>query len=1256
MAIVMAMAIVARLSQQIAPVELGIEDSLCLCCARIEHRGYRLGYAGPMFIDRRLWQMTHGVRGRIAFAVLVGVLAATIGVARLALLGWLLGLVYQGAALAELVTPIAVIAAVMVLRGVLEYARTMLAHHTAARVQLALREQLFNQVVSLGPAYFGLTRTGDVLLSLVEGVERLEIYFGQFLPQLFVAALTPLVVFVLLAFFDLPLAAMLLAFAWVTMLAPALFQSWDSAASMRRRDAYKAFAGEFLDAIQGLATLKAFGQSKSRGLLLAERAHEVFRSTMWVLATNSLTRGITDTGIAVGAAATLAVGAYRVTEGQTSIAVLLMVLMAGVETFRPQRDLRTMLHDGMVGLSAAEGIFELLDAKPVVRWEGAVKRTADASVQFDNVGFQYPGGRAAAHVGLNFSLANGERIGFVGSSGAGKSTIVKLLLRFHDTTQGRVLIGGVDVRDLTLDALYNNVAVVSQDTYLFHGTVEQNLRFGKPNATQAELDQAAREANAHEFIERLPQGYRTVIGERGVRLSGGQRQRIAIARALLRDAPILILDEALSAVDAENEAVIQQALDRLMTGRTTLVFAHRLSSVIDCDRILVLKEGRVVEQGSHRELLELRGDYHRLMASQVGHGGDSPVDALLDATGTLDSLLESSLGTVNPESFADAALSDGVNDAEQALDVDDDILRSTNLGWSGVVRELMHYVAPWKARLAMTFAFGVSRVLAFISVGIISALVVAAVKQGGPFTDWLIWLAVLAPLAGVLHWLESWVAHDMAFRMLAQMRIDLFTKLDALAPAFLVRRRSGDLVAMATHDVELVEYFFAHTIAPAFVALLIPSVVVAVLWHFGAPLALALLPFLLVVALSPFMFRSRIDELGSQARESLAELNAHVVDSVQGLHEIAAFQQVEHRKAGFMHIAREHLKLRMPFFVNLTWQYAALEIATGLGGLAVVTTGAWLVQNGELPAALLPLLTLLALSSFLPVSEIAHVGRQLADTLGATRRLHAVHGHDVAVRDGPGVLLDGTSVPADTPALSLDHVSFRYDGQQVDALSDASFNVSAGDTIALVGPSGAGKTTVAHLMLRFWDAASGSVRLHGHDLRDFSLEELRARIALVSQDTYLFNESLRKNIAMARPQASEAELMQAIDRAALTEFVSALPEGLDTPVGERGMRLSGGQRQRVAIARAFLKDAPVLILDEATSHLDAVSEAAVRHALEQLMSERTTVVIAHRLSTVRNADRIVVLDQGRVIESGNHEQLLERGGMYRQLVARQLGL
>ncbi len=1189
-----------------------------------------------MFLDVRLWELTRGVRGRIAFAVMVGVLASTVGVARLALLGWLLAGVYRGAPLSELAWPAVAVAAVMVLRGVLEYFRAMVAHETAARVQLALRERLFDQVVRLGPAYFGLTRTGDALLAMVEGVEQLETYFGQYLPQLFVAALTPLAVFAMLAFLDLPLAAMLLGFAWLTMLAPALFHEWDSAAALRRRDAYHAFAAEFLDAIQGLATLKSFGQSRARGRLLAEKAEEVFRSTMWVLATNSLTRRITDTGIAAGAAAMLALGAFRVEAGSTDIGVLLMVLMAGVETFRPQRDLRTLLHDGMIGLSAAQGIFALLEAQPVVahRGDGDHGHAADAGVAFEQVSFAYPGGRAAAHVGLDFSVADGERVGFVGASGAGKSTIVKLLLRFWDPDGGAVRIGGRDLRALSPQALYRQIAVVSQDTYLFHGTVEQNLRFGRPDASQHQLEQAARLANAHEFIRRLPHGYATIIGERGIRLSGGQRQRIAIARALLRDAPILVLDEALSAVDAENEGVIQQALDRLMQGRTTLVFAHRLSSVVDCDRILVLDTGRVVEQGTHRELIERRGAYHALMASQVE-----------DATG---GGREHDLPAAPEETGEDLAASGSESTAA------DDILSADGLGWGGVLRDLAGYVSPWKAKLALTFVFGVVRVLAFIGVGVVSALAVAAVRHGEPYTHWLWWLAALAPLAGVLHWLESWVAHDMAFRMLADMRIALYRKLDALAPAFLVRRRSGDLVAMATHDVELVEYFFAHTIAPAFVAILVPGAVLCVLWHFAPALALALLPFLLVVAASPFMMRRRIDALGSQARESLAGLNAHVVDSVQGLAEIVAFEQVEHRKREFVELVRAHLAVRVPFFRSLTWQTATTEIATGLGGLAVVATGATLAQHGTVAATLLPLLTLLALASFLPVSEIAQVGRQLADTLGATRRLHAVHAEPVPVEDGPGIDAGAIAAIPGAPALAMEAVQFRYDGQRVDALDTATFPVAAGGTVALVGPSGAGKTTCAHLFLRFWDPASGVVRMRGHDLREFRLEELRAQIALVSQDTYLFNESLRSNILMARPDASAAMLDEAVRRASLGDFVASLPEGLDTPVGERGLRLSGGQRQRVSIARAFLKDAPVLILDEATSHLDGVSEAAVRTSLDDLMSERTTLVVAHRLSTVRNADRIVVLDRGRVVESGGHDELLAGGGLYRRLVSRQL--
>jgi ATP-binding cassette subfamily C protein CydCD len=483
------------------------------------------------------------------------------------------------------------------------------------------------------------------------------------------------------------------------------------------------------------------------------------------------------------------------------------------------------------------------------------------------------------------------------------------------------------------------------------------------------------------------------------------------------------------------------------------------------------------------------------------------------------------------------------------------------------------------------------------------------------------------------------------------MRIDLFKKLDQLAPGYLLRRRTGDLTGMATQDVEKVEYFFAHTIAPAFVAVLIPAMVLTTLALFGWQMAAVLLPFLAVVALSPFFMRNRIDTLGSRASEALGDLNAFTVDSVQGLNEIHAFQQVGERRRDFVKKIDYHHGVRMPYFGDLTAQEAILEAATGLGGLAVIVTGAWLVGLGALESAYLPLLSILAMAAFLPVSEIAHIGRQLADTLASTRRLYAVHNEPVLIKDGPGVQAAARPQGA---AIEVDSVDFRYFGRNVAALREVAFAAPAGRTIALVGPSGAGKTTMAHLLMRFWDPDSGAIKLDGHDLRDYALDDLRNRIALVAQDTYLFNDTLRANIAIARPEASEADIQHAIDRASLREFAASLPDGLETRVGERGMRLSGGQRQRVAIARAFLKDAPMLILDEATSHLDAVNEQAVRGALDALMSERTTVVIAHRLSTVRSADLIVVMDSGRVIETGTHAALLGKGGLYAKLVAHQI--
>ena len=907
----------------------------------------------------------------------------------------------------------------------------------------------------------------------------------------------------------------------------------------------------------------------------------------------------------------------------------------GVEIFRPMRDLRSVLHQGMVGMSAAQGIYDILDAKPQVENKSfrPITEQLTPSISFRNVQFSYPKSLRSVYQDLSFDVAAGECLGVVGPSGCGKSSLVKLILRFFDPQGGIITLGGVDLKEMSFSQIRENIAVVNQDTFLFHGTVGDNIRMGRPEASDEELRLAAKSANIDEFIKSLPQQYDTIIGEKGIKLSGGQRQRVAIARAILRDSPILILDEALSAVDAENEAIIQDALNKLMVGRTTIILAHRLSSIIDCDRIIVLDDGEVVETGIHRDLISRANTYSALMRDQAMQAGSAheikEVVTSVDNS-KIDNLENISGGAKIPET--------------------EGVIKAEGLNWYQVIKSLMGVIMPWKGRLGLTFFFGVARVLAYIGVGVASALIVLSLKNGTDYDQYLIWLWVLAPLAGITHWLESWVAHDMAFRLLAEMRIDAFRKLDALAPSYLVRRRTGDLMNLATHDIELIEYFFAHTVAPAFVAFLIPSLVLIVLGAQSLWIAAALLPFLIAVGLSPFLMRGSVDRLGSKAREASGELGAYAIDSIQGLGEIITFQGEERRAKGFDRLADMHIALRIPFFKQLTFQHSLLEVLTGFGGLAVVVSGTVMVQHGEVSSGILPLLTLLAMSAFLPVSEIAQIGRQLADTLGSTRRYYALENEPISVVDGPGA----PATKKSGASLEMQGLTFSYPGQTRYALKDINLKILSGETVALVGTSGAGKTTTAQMLMRFWDPDVGLIKLNGTDLRDYTLDDLRSRIALVAQDTYLFNDTLRANILIAKPDASEAELKNAIDGAALGDLIATLPDGLNTEVGERGTSLSGGQRQRVAIARAFLKNAPILILDEATSHLDSVNESEIRRQLDRLKVNRTTIIIAHRLSTIKEADQIIVLEEGSLVESGRHTDLIELDGFYAKLVSRQL--
>jgi ATP-binding cassette subfamily C protein CydCD len=1188
-----------------------------------------------MYFDYRLWQLTQGMRARMTGGILLGLLALAAGILRYVFLGQMLARVFAGDPWQRWAEPAAAAIVMVLLRAFFDHWRTLQANRCAATVQQVLRGRLYDRIVALGPAWFANQRTGGVMLTVVDGVEQLQTFFGQYLPQVAIAAAAPFAIFAVIAFWDVPTAAVLLAAAVFALFGPMAVHMLDKRASLERSQALKAFGEEFLDAVQGLPTLKSFGQGKSWGKRLAERARRLSDGTMWVLSISLLTRGISDLGVALGAALALTLGAWRVGQGQMSVEALLIVLMAGTEVFRPLRDLRAVLHRGMLGQSAAASIHALMETESTVsshaaRTGGQTPAHLEPTIEFDNVTFSYTPERPA-HQGLSFRIAAGERVGIVGPSGAGKSTIVRLLLQEGLPQQGAVRIGGKDVRELDAQALLSRIAVVSQDITLFHGTLDDNLRLGRPDATHEEVRAAARAANIDDFIMALPNGYATQIGERGLQLSGGQRQRVAIARALLRDAPILVLDEALSSVDTENEAAIQQALDRLMAGRTTLILAHRLASVVGADRCLVLDRGSVVEQGTHAELMARQGLYYRLMHDQDA-ARRQPRHA---ADGTAAEAAGAQMQAGQDGGDADAAPRSGP--APRALDEDAD-----RVGWRETLATLLAVVRPWRGTLLTTIVLGIARVAAYIGVGVLSALVVAAIRDGRPTGGLIIALLIAAPLAALFHWLESWLAHAMAYQLLGDMRVKLYDKLERLAPAYLLQRRSGDLVALATQDVEMIEYFYAHTIGPAIVSVLVPLTVLGFLAAYSWPVALALLPFLAYALIAPIRGRRRIDALGDKARAALGEMSAHTTDTIQGLAELTAFQATGRRRAQFLQLAERYGLRRLDILRDLSSQTARFEMAMGLGGLAVAIVGAMLVSAGTLAAGMLPLLILIALATFLPVSEISQVSRQLADTVAASRRLHVVSHEPEPVTDGH------RAAPRAAAGLSLefDHVGFTYPGNREPTLKNLSFKAPAGAMVAVVGASGAGKSTVASLLLRFWDPGQGTVRLNGIDVRELNLDALRECVALVTQDTYLFNDTLEANIRLARPDASDADLRAALEQAALADFVRALPDGLATRVGERGMQLSGGQRQRISIARAFLKNAPVLILDEATSHLDTLSELQVRRSLQVLMQHRTTLVIAHRLSTIQEAHLILVLQDGTLAQLGTHEELLGQQGFY----------